>query len=258
MEVGSFKDLESVSLKATYDMRIGNRLIVPGEVITFFDTIQMAGLNEIKSRVSANGGYGNPALVYWETTKEVQLNFSRGVFSKAQFALMSNANLIEKDSNSLKIHNRELLESDENSQVICKFVPLENIHIYSQTTGEQLNYTQEDEILTIEAPYESVIVDYDFLYTSPESCVHIGSRLFNGFVELEGRTRVKDDTTGQVVTGIIKIPKLKLMSDLSIRLGASANPILANFNAIGVPVGSRDSSYVSEFHFLSSDIESDI
>jgi hypothetical protein len=47
----------------------------------------------------------------------------------------------------------------------------------------------------------------------------IGRRAFNGFLELEGKTRVKDDTSGQITTGIIKIPQLKLMSGLSIKLG---------------------------------------
>ena len=80
----------------------------------------------------------------------------------------------------------------------------------------------------------------------------------NGFVSLEGRTRVKDDTSGLITTGIIKIPKLKLMSGLSIRLGTQANPVVGNFTAEGVPVDSRNSSYVMEFEFLNNDIDSDM
>lgn len=48
------------------------------------------------------------------------------------------------------------------------------------------------------------------------------------------------------------------MSDLSIRLGTQASPITANFNAVGVPVGSRGDSYVSEFYLLGDDIDSDL
>ena len=87
--------------------------------------------------------------------------------------------------------------------------------------------------------------------------IQIGKRLFNGFVELEARTRVKDDITGQIVTGLFKIPKLKLMSDLSIRLGAQATPVVANFSAVGVPVSSRGNSSVAEFYILNNDIDSD-
>jgi len=79
-----------------------------------------------------------------------------------------------------------------------------------------------------------------------------------GFLELEGKTRVKDDTSGLITTGIIKIPKLKLMSGLSIKLGAQVNPVVGTFDAVGVPVEMRHNSYVAEFCFLNNDIDSDI
>ena len=44
---------------------------------------------------NANGGYDNRALITWEDPKEIQLNFTQGVFSARQFALLSNANLVE-------------------------------------------------------------------------------------------------------------------------------------------------------------------
>ncbi len=59
-------------------------------------------------------------------------------------------------------------------------------------------------------------------------------------------------------TGIIKIPKLKLMSGLSMRLGAQANPVVGKFSAVGVPVESRHNSYVMEVEFLNNDIDSDM
>jgi hypothetical protein len=31
---------------------------------------------------SANGGWDNRTRIYWETTKEVKINFTQGVFSK--------------------------------------------------------------------------------------------------------------------------------------------------------------------------------
>ena len=86
----------------------------------------------------------------------------------------------------------------------------------------------------------------------------IGRKFLNGFVELEGKTRIKDDTDGSVVTGLIRVPRLKLMSDLSITLGTQASPVVANFAAVGVPVGSRETARVCEFFFLSDDIDSDL
>ena len=64
-----------------------------------------------------------------------------------------------------------------------------------------------------------MVVNYRYNYTNGASVAKIGQQFLNGFLELEGYTHIKDDTSGLVTTGVIKIPKLKLMSGLSIRLG---------------------------------------
>lgn len=259
MDYGSFKDFESVRLKATYNIEIGDRTIVPGETIAYFDQIQIAGLSEIRDYITAHGGFEDRTRVIWDRTKEVQLTFSKGVFSKEQMALWTNANMVQTHgSDVIKTPMREVLESDENGVITCKYTPVHDIFVYKKETGEKLEFTQDENKLTIEEPYMNVIVDYDFDYDGGGTLVKIGQRLLTGFVELEGITRVKDDTTGQIVTGIIRIPHLRLMSDLSIRLGAQANPVTANFKAMGVPVGSRGNTHVVEFYYLEDDIQADL
>ena len=259
MENFGFKDFESVCLKATYNIEIGNKIIEEGETIAFFDKIQIAGLNELKEKVSANGGYGNRARVWWDTTQDVKLTFSQGIFSKEQFALLTNSRLVNIGNDEyVSVSMREVLESNEDGEIECKYTPARNIYVYRVEDGSKLAFTQNGNKLIIDRSFVDVIVDYEFDYIGDGQIIKIGQRLLTGFVSLEGKTRVKDDTTGQVVTGIIKIPHLKLMSDLSIRLGAQANPVVANFSAVGVPVGSRGNTYVSEFYLLGDDIESDL
>jgi hypothetical protein len=72
------------------------------------------------------------------------------------------------------------------------------------------------------------------------------------------KTRIKDDVTGQVKTGIINIPKLKLMSDLSMVLGENAAPQVGRFDAVAIPVGTKGNQVVMEFIMLEDDIDSDI
>lgn len=259
MEKGSFKDFESVKLKATYNIEIGERSIEPGEVIAYFDKIQIAGLQEITEHISANGGFGNAARVYWDTTREMKLQFAQGVFSREQLALMSNSRIIEKQDNQVaRISMREFLESDEIGQIELKYTPAACLYVYDKETGEKISYTQDENILSIDEGYKEVIVDYEFYYNEPVQLVSIGRRLLTGFVELEGLTRIKDDITGEVITGLIRIPKLRLMSDISIRLGAQANPVVGSFEGAGVPTGPRGNTYVAEFCYLSDDILSDL
>jgi hypothetical protein len=77
-------------------------------------------------------------------------------------------------------------------------------------------------------------------------------------LRLEGRTKIKDDVTGQTHTGIIVIPKLKLMSDLSMSLGEKANPVVGRIQAKIIPDDSRTNSRVIEMYFLNDDIDSDM
>jgi hypothetical protein len=72
----SFKELYEVSLKATYPIEVGGRTIEVGETIVSFDKIQIANFQETRNIVSANGGFGNSAHVFWESTKEIKLNFT--------------------------------------------------------------------------------------------------------------------------------------------------------------------------------------
>jgi hypothetical protein len=61
-----------------------------------------------------------------------------------------------------------------------------------------------------------------------------------------------------VKTGIINIPKLKLMSDLSIRLGKEAIPLVGKLDAIALPVGGKGDKKIMEIIFLDDDVDSDM
>ena len=256
----SFKDFEQVRLKATYSIEVGGRHIDPGETIAVFDKIQIARIAEEVERVTANGGFDNRAHVFWTTTKDEIINFAQGVFSSTQFAILINSGLLEiEEDKPISITEEEHLESNENGVITLAKSPNGQLWIYNKSTGEKItNYTRDDKVITITESFLDVVVVYTYDYFSGAKCYHIGKHFTNGFLELEGRTRVKDDKNGHVVTGILKIPHLRLMSNLSISLGAQASPVVGNFSAVAVPVGSRERSYVSEFYILNDDIESDL
>jgi hypothetical protein len=102
------------------------------------------------------------------------------------------------------------------------------------------------------------LIDYYYDYNNNYEIFSVGSPLISGFVSLEGKMRVKDDTTGQITTGIIRIPKLKLLSNLSMRLGQDAIPMVGRLDAIAVPTGERGQKKVMEIIFLNDDIDSDM
>lgn len=255
-----FKELYEVSIKATYPIEIGDRKIEVGETIAAFDRIQIANFEEKKNFISANGGFDNRARVWWEETKEIRLSLVQGVFTQSQLVLMTNAKLLENDGQSIvPVHCREVIETDENGLAIAKHNLQTPIFVYDKNTGSKLtDFTYENNVITIQVPYKEVIVDYYYSYDNKYSILSFGHALTNGYLSLEGKTRVKDDITGQVTTGIIKIPKLKLLSNLSMRLGSDAVPVVGRLDAIAAPTGERGQKKVMELIFLTDDIDSDM
>ena len=255
----SFKTLENVHIKATQNIEVNGRVFEEGETIALFDKIQISGLDEIKNYIAACGGYDNRGLVFWETTKKINFTFSQGVFSNNQFGLLTNSKIVSiAEAEPILVTMDEELESDQYGLITTKYAPVDNIFIYNKETGEKLVWDWSNGKLHINERYLDVFVSYRYNYMNGATVAKIGQQFLQGFVELEGQTRVKDDTSGLMTTGIITIPKLKLMSGLSIKLGAQANPVVGTFYGIGVPVDSRTSSYVAEIKFLNNDIDSDM
>ena len=258
----SFKDLYNVSIKSTQTMEINGKRIEAGEIIGYFDKIQLSNFQEVKEEVAARGGWDNRGHVFWTTVKEVNLLFTQGVFSKTQLALMLNAKLAQMVEDQVQIQQRETLETDEDGKVTLKFTPLTSkLFIYGEDGNKINNYTIDGKVIQLSGEntsYKNLIIDYSFVYDNSAEKYEIGKQLFNGFVELEGRTRIKEDVTGKICTGIIRIPKMRIMSNFSMRLGNQATPYLATLQGIGVPDGSRRDSKVMEFILLNNDIDSDI
>ena len=257
----SLSELYEVFIKTTYPVEIGEKTFQAGETLCVFDKVQIANFNEIKEYVTARGGFNNLDRVFWETTKEVDLTFSQGIFNHLQFALLSNARMLYIKNNSpILISKREEKESNENGIFVLDEIPNGDFFLYNKENGSKIEdyFLSNKREINIKKPFVDVIADYTYVYSGGAQWVTIGNRLIEGFLTLEGKTRVKDDISGKVRTGIIKIPKLKLMSDLSMRLGKNANPVVANFRAKALPSGNRGSSEVMNILFLNEEIDSDI
>lgn len=260
MDNFGFRELYDVSLKTTYSIELEGRRFEPGETVAVFDKIQLATLDENRSRTSSTGGYDNRSLIWWEEVKEVKLRLTQGIFSKKMLALMTNASLINSTTEkSIRVNRRESVETDERGQATLKFKCAVAPFVYDARTGEKItNFGWKDNTIVIESPYRNLLIDYWFDYSNQASILTVGRSLTNGYLSLTGKTRVKDEITGQVTTGIINIPKLKLMSDLSIRLGSDAVPQVGRLDAIAVPEGQRGNKKVMELIFLNDDIDSDM
>lgn len=250
------KDLYDVQLKATSEIEVGSKVIEAGEPLAVFSRIQLGNLNEIKEIVDASGGKNNSALITWETTKEIQFVFEQGVFSRMHLALMSNSQLLRKEEVVVPITENVFL--DQGSSIILKYLPMQGTLFIYDVKGERVRDFEQDE-KSLHFPnlieFSELKIIYEFIFSDGAEVLTVGNRLINSNLELSGKTRIMDGKTGLQTTGVLRIPKLRLISDLSIRLGKETSPIIARFMATGSPVGTRNNEYVATLSFLDADID---
>ena len=253
------QELYFVQLKSTYPIEIKGKEIAAGEVIAAFDKVLISNFQEIHKEVAAQGGYQNRKLVIWNRTEGVNLIFTQGIFSKTQFALMNNSRLIEVGNNQIvRIAQRDELETDDEGKITLTHVPIDSwIFVYNKETGEKLTGLSmiDEKTLQTSLVYKDVIVDYEYGYDNGVSASFIGEDIFEGYVTLEGRTRIKDDITGETHTAIIYIPKLKITSDFNLTLGQNAQPMVEKFSGTALSVGNEKQLRALEIYFLEDDID---
>lgn len=255
----AFKELYDVNFRINYPCELFGTFFEEDEIILRFDKIDIALLNEYKTRTAAQGGYLNRTQVYWDETSGIGFAFNSGIATKEMLSILTNNNVLEKEKISIPISERiNTIGIDKYS---LKFEIDLNKPYFLYRDNVKLSKTDyhfiDNQLVINDKNYNNLLLDYYTLKTE-QSILRIGQNLLGGFLSLEGKTRLKDDIDGQEKTGIIKIPKLRIMSDLSIRLGNRETPNLFNFNIMGEPVKGRYGSYVCDIQLLDTDIDADI
>jgi hypothetical protein len=104
------------------------------------------------------------------------------------------------------------------------------------------------------------LVDYYYEYGDEALIYVVQKERFNGLFTLEGKFYSKDENEGLNYTNIIYMPKVRVVSDINLRLGERADPAVSTFNIIGLPenVGGNKKSLIMEITRLNSDEDDSI
>ena len=103
--------------------------------------------------------------------------------------------------------------------------------------------------------YRKIMVDYTFTYEDKIKVLEIGNRLLNGFLRLDAKMSVKDQVSGEVTTAILEMPKIKLSSNLSMRLGKGYEySTVSDFYFTGYPAEGDRSGKIANITFLDKEL----
>ena len=286
------KELYEVTLRAKVPMQFGSRFIEEDEPVLYFENINLATISERNVPLIARGGWANMPRVIWEERSEVSFYMSEGVMSSISMSILLSANVTsnKETEQPLLISKREgpyeLTELEYDNKIYHVLYIMHQPIYYPQKKtfvfeyerdvvqkkmhAKQLNVEDplgriclaifEDKEFTKNADInKEYLVDYHYEYRDEALIYTIQKERFNGLFTLEGKFYSKDENEGLNYTNIIYMPKVRVVSDINLRLGERADPAVSTFNIIGLPenIGGNKKSLIMEITRLNSD-EDDI
>ena len=275
-------------------MQFGERYIEADEPVLYFENISMAMLSEQSREVYARGGWLNQPKVIWQDRSEIRFQMSEGVVSQFGFGILLGAKTALKGGKEkpILIHKTEgpfdFAIGETVPRVFIEHWPVESdvkktfIFDYDRDAVQKKIYGKrihdiyhdpfqpeketpcielyKDKELHIFADTDKkYIVDYYYEYEKEAISYTLQKERFNGLFTLEGKFYSKDENDGINYTNILYMPKVRIVSDINLRLGERADPTVSAFDIIGLPetVGD-DKDLIVEIQHLGEDLDADI
>lgn len=261
------KELYSLVLRAKDPILLGERLIVPGEPILVFNDIKLATIQEQTKGFAARGGQGNMPRVIWESREDVHFILTEGVLNRTGMAMVLSAGLISNPApDRTVISKQEIVELNQNGRVQLKEKPILDLphfcFVYQDRNLQgKTDFDIEDKTLIVHNPIPNsqYLMDYQFQYGHEALIYTIGRERFNGVFSLEGRFYTQDENQGLDRTNIIRMPKVRVMSNLNLHLGEKAEPVISVFKIVAIPekIAGNDYAFMDIVE-LDRDIDADI
>ena len=252
----------------------------------------MSVITEQNRPVFARGGWENMPRVIWDERSEVQFQMIDGVMSSVGMSILLSANVMsQQDKQPLYIHMKEgplepHLGQDDKPYLDLKHHPVDAkvkktfIFDYDRNSIQEKIYGKR---LTVVDPFDAnqtiprleiykdknlstpaennrkYVVDYYYKYEDEALIYSVEKERFNGLFTLEAKFYSKDENEGHNYTNLLYMPKVRIVSNINLRLGERADPTVSTFSIIGLPetVGDQK-NLIMEITRLGEDIDADI
>ena len=250
-------NIQEFSFQELYDVII--RLKTPtnglpeGFPIAVFDKITIASVDFDDRVVMSSGGAGGKAIMLWQDVKNAQLVFTEGAFTPEHFAAMINSNIYREKEAPLPLSMNEKAIVDLEGYVSLEEEPIDTPFFFLEKNyKDAIKSTKANpKAYFLGEEYAGQKVQSIYRYNSRSKVVEysFGDPYLKGFLSLEGKTKI-ESKDGRTRIGVLTFPKIQLVSNLSMRLGEKANPVVMSFGATAFAEGSRGNQSIMGFTIL--------
>lgn len=252
------KDLEHVTIKARRPLIMGERKIEKYEPILYFENLQIAQLTESSRVVAARGGYNNEPRVIWEDREHTTFQFIGGTLNIISFNLLLGAKMLLQN-NSTPIPYVEKIELDDNGAAALKYIPVNNKEFYyiyeAGNIQERVYPTRTDKAVTLAgAPNRTLLCDYYFIYPKESLTYTMARQRLSDTYSLEATFYLKDENDGILRTGLIEMPAIFIQSNINLRLGERADPMVSTFNIVAMPERIENQDVICKITYFDEDL----
>lgn len=260
------KELHQVAVKTINKIKIGTRILLPGEPILYFKNVKLSILNQSSEPIMARGGWGNPPLVIWEDRGPIYFNLSEGIMTRTGMSILFGAEMIHK-SGRVRIPRTEILELDNYGQAQLRFAPIiddENFcYTYEfNTIQKRIDFSLNGNIIDCGTDYalSQILVEYYFQYDQEAMIYLIKKEIFNsGNFRLEGKFYMKSENDQIRRSNLIIMPRIEITSNINFTLGEHADPVVSTFKITAMPRSAGiGNETIMEIIALDEDIDADI
>lgn len=283
------KELYEVVLRAKTPMVFGNRKIETDEPVLYFENISMSVLREKNNVIMARGGWANMPRVIWEDRSEVEFTLSEGIMSSISMGILLSTQVVSnKHEESFLVSKREgPYKPNDDGRIYLEHWPVDyprkktfifdyerdvaQYKIYGKKIHGELDPFDEEmerpclelykdkDLKELADTNREYLVDYYYEYNKEALIYTIQKERFNGLFSLEGRFYAKDENEGYNYTNLIYMPKVRVVSDINLRLGERADPTVSVFNIIAMPETTVEKdNLILEITRLGEDLDEDI
>lgn len=258
------KDLYKGYLLAGPKTTVNGQAYEENEIILEFDDIQRIAFGENIQSISARGGYLNPALINWETVRDMYGAIDMGRVSPNGFAMIARSHIHSTEDGVKSIPNTEQAYVGDDGKLDLEHEPNTSypLRIWLMERGikssEIIDYEIEDNTIILEDTNVDVLATYWYDVEINYQSVDVGAKDFNGYLKFIGKFYYTDENTSNRKTAIIEIPKLQIQSNFNLNFGRNTSPLISILQFAVIPEGPRQKRKSITITYLDDDIDADI
>lgn len=201
---------------------------VPTVPVLYIDSAKASTAEFTADEVTANGGKGNPALISWDSNKDINVTLEDALFSAKSMAIMFGDGTIKTVNGDKLIMKTEVFTCSKNGEGLSTYTGPDG---KTYTIQNPKYYDENSQVIEAAKLVAGTkyFCSYD-LSMEDVSIIEVGPNTFPGTYYVTADTYARSETTGEDEFFQLIFPKAKVKSENTLTMEADGDPTVFNMD----------------------------